>query len=103
MNLFPYFGLGVIITFSSNIASNEKFSNITHYNFPSCVYIHYESMNNTSIGKHGMYLNCKYLYYIFYYLCKLDYKKITFMHALTFNWDEVKQMFVTARIIKMCE
>ena len=96
-------GLGVIITLSSDIASNEKISNITHCNFPSYVCFHYEIMNNTSIGKRYMYINCKYLYYIFCYLCKLDYKKVMFIHAFTFNWDEIKQMFVTARIIKTCE
>ena len=72
MNIFPYLGLGVIITLSSKIISNEKIYNITHSNFPSCVCFHYEGMNNTSIGKRGMYINCKYFYYIFYYSCKLD-------------------------------
>ena len=103
MNILPYLGLGVIITLSSKIDFNEKIYNITHCNLPSWVCFHYESMNNTSIGKCGMCINCKYLYYIFYYLCKLSYKKITFIHAFTFSWDEVKQMFVTAGIIKMCE
>ena len=103
INLLPYLGLGIIITFSSYIASNEKIYNITHCNFSSCVCFHYGSMNNTSIGKCGMYINCKYLYYIFHYLCKLDYKKVTFIHAPTFSSDEVKQVFFTAGIIKTCE
>ena len=60
-------------------------------------------MNGTSIGKHGMYINSKHLYYILHYLCKLDYKKDTFIHAPTLNWDEVKQVLVAAEIIKTCE
>ena len=103
MNFLPYLGLGVIIMLSSNIVSNEKIYNITHCNFSSCVCFHYENMNNTSIRKRGMYINCKYFYYIFHYLYKLDYKKITFIHVPTFSYDEVKQIFVTAGIIKICE
>ena len=57
-------------------------------------------MNGIFIGKHGMYINCKHLYYIFCYLCKLDYKNDTFI-APTLSWDEVKQVFVVAGIIKM--
>jgi len=60
-------------------------------------------MNDTSIGKRGMYKDCKYLYYIFRYLSKSDYKKDMFIHSPTLNLDEIKQMFVTAGIIKMCE
>jgi hypothetical protein len=60
-------------------------------------------MNGTSMEKRSMYIYCKYLYYIFRYLCKLDYKKNTFIHAPTLNWDEVKQVFVVAWIIKVCE
>ena len=60
-------------------------------------------MNGTSIGKRSMYINCKHLYYIFGYLCKLKYKNDTFIYAPTLSWDEVKQVFVAAEIIKMCE
>ena len=83
--------------------SNEKVYNITLCNFPSCTCPHYGSMNGASIGKRGMYINCKHLYYIFRCLCKLDYKKDTFIHAPTLNWDEVKQVLLAAGIIKMCE
>ena len=103
VNLLPYPGLGAIITLSSGTDSNEKVYNITLCNFPSCTCPHYGSMNGTSIGKRGMYINCKHLYYIFRYLCKLDYKKDTFIHAPTLSWDEVKQVLLAAGIIKMCE
>ena len=75
VNLLPYPGLGVIITFSSETTFDEKIYNITLCNFLSYTYPHYGSMNGTSIGKCGMYINCKNFYYIFKYLCKLDYKK----------------------------
>ena len=44
----------------------------------------------TSIGKRGMYINCKHLDYIFHYSCKLEYKNDTFIHAPTLSWEEVK-------------
>ena len=42
-------------------------------------------------------------YYIFCYLCKLDYKKNMFLYTPTLNWHKVKQVFVVAKIIKKCE
>ena len=101
VNLIFYLGLGVIIMLSFKTAFNNKIYNITK--FSSCIYTNYGNMHDTSIGKRGMYINCKYLHYIFRYLCKLDYKKDTFIHSFTLNWDEVKQMSVAVGIIKMCE
>ena len=60
-------------------------------------------MNGTFIGQRGMYINCKHVYYIFCYLCKLNYEKDTFIYTLTLSWDEVKQEFVATRIIKTFE
>jgi hypothetical protein len=96
VSLLPYLGLGAIIMFLSKTASNEKVDNITLCNFSSCICLHYRSMNGTSIGNCGMYINYKHLHYIFQYLCKLDYKKYTFIHVPPLSWDEIKQVFVVA-------
>jgi hypothetical protein len=103
VNFLPYPGLGAIITLLSGAEPNQKVYNITLSNFPSCTCPHYGGMNGTSIGKRGMYINCKHLYYIFRYFCKLDYKTDTFIHAPTLSLDEVKQVLVAAGIIKTCE
>lgn len=103
VNFLLYPGHGAIITLSSGIEPNQKIYNITLCNFPSCTCSHYGSMNETSIGKRGMYVNCKHLYYIFRYFCKLDYKIDTFIHAPTLSLDEVKQVLLAARITKTCQ
>ena len=58
-------------------------------------------MTSSAIGRRGMYVNCKHLYYVFRFLCKLDYKVDTFIHAPTLSMDEVQQILVAAGIIKI--
>ena len=100
VNLLPYPGLGAIIVLQSGVEPNEHVYNVTLCNFPSCTCPHYVSMNSSAIGRRGQYVNCKHLYYIFRFLCQLDYKADMFIHAPTLSLDEVKQILVAAEIIK---
>jgi hypothetical protein len=52
-----------------------------------------------SIGKRRQYVNCKHLYYIFRYFCKMNCEDDKFIHSSSFNFNEVKQLLVQAQII----
>jgi hypothetical protein len=45
-------------------------------------------------------MNCKYLYYIFKYLCKMDYMKNTFIGTPTFNYNEVMHILESLSVPK---
>ena len=100
VNLLPYPGLGAIIVLQSGVEPDDKLYNITLCNFPSCTCPHYASMNSAAVGRRGQYVNCKHLYYIFRFFCKLDYKVDTYIHAPTLSLDEVKKILLAAGIIK---
>ena len=89
VNLLPYPGLGAIVALQSGVEPNANVYNITLCNFPACTCPHYNNMTSSAIGRRGMYVNCKHLYYVFRFLCKLDYKVDTFIHAPTLSMDEV--------------
>jgi len=101
VNLLPYPSLGAIVVLQSGVEPTTNTYNITLCNFPACTCPHYHSMTSSAIGRRGMYVNCKHLYYVFRFLCKLDYKVDTFIHAPTLSMDEVQQILVAAGIIKI--
>jgi hypothetical protein len=47
-----------------------------------------------SIGKRGQYVNCKHLYYIFRYFCKMNCEDDKFIHSSSLSFNEVKQVLV---------
>ena len=41
------------------------------------------------VGKRGHWMPCKQLYYVFMYLCKVDYAIDKFIHTSAFSYNEV--------------
>jgi len=100
VNILPYPRLGAVITLQSSIKTQHKVHQISLCNFPTCTCLYFTGMVFVSIGKRGKYINCKHLYYIFCYLCKVDFKKDKFIHAPSFNMDEVMKLFVATGMMK---
>ena len=100
VNIIPYPGLGAIITLQSGVEPHHMIYRVTLGNFPSCTCLHFTGMASASLGKRGKYVNCKHLYYIFRYLCKVDLKKDKFIHAPSLSMDEVMNLLEKAGMIK---
>ena len=56
----------------------------------SCYYL--KEMVTKVLGKRGQWINCKYLYFIFTIICRLDIEVDDFIHARSFSFNEVKRV-----------
>ena len=82
----PHPGYGAIIDDFSH--SKQKY-NVIISAFPTCTCPDFKAMETAALGKHRKWVPCKHLYYIFRFLCKMDYATHSLMHAPTFSYNEV--------------
>jgi hypothetical protein len=94
--VLPFPGLGAIISLESGVDPNKKVYRITISHFPECTCPDFQNMAVGSIGKRGQYVNCKHLYYIFRYFCKMNCEDDKFIHSSSLSFNEVKQLLVRA-------
>ena len=82
----PYLGFGMI----TNIVSKED---ITYHveigDIPHRTCSDFKKMSSHALGKKGKWVYCKHLYYVFKFLCKVDYESHRFIHAPTYIYNEV--------------
>ena len=95
----PYPGFGVII----NIVSKQDITyHVTIGDIPHCTCPDFTKMSSHALGKKGKWVYCKHLYYVFRFLCKVDYESDKFIHAPTYTYNEVMRLLELAGIIE-CE
>ena len=99
LTVLPFLGLGVIISLESRVDSNKKVYRITISHYPERTCPDFQNMTIASIRKWGQYVNCKHLYYIFCYFCKMNCEDDKFIHSSSLSFNEVKQLLVRAQII----
>jgi hypothetical protein len=92
ITMIPQPGYGCIITLDSGIPPNIQQYMITIGTFPDCSCPYFKEMVTTALGKQGQWANCKYLYFIFIVICRLDVEVDDFIHALSFSFSEVKRV-----------
>ena len=92
----PYPGYGVVIALDSG---KGKVYYISITDFPSCTCPSFVRMMSGALGKRLQWIYCKHMYYIFCYICKMDYKVDTFMHAPSYSYNEVMQVLELAAVI----
>jgi hypothetical protein len=92
--VLPFLGLGAIISLESRVELDKKVYRITISHFPECTCPDFLNMAVTSIGKRGQYVNCKHLYYIFRYFCKMNCENEKFIQSPSLSFNEVKQLLV---------
>ena len=90
VTVLPFLGLGAIILLQSRVESNQKVYRITISHFTECTCPDFQNMAIVLIGKQGQYVNCKHLYYIFHYFCKMNREDDKFIHSSCFSFSEVK-------------
>ena len=93
----PYPGYGIVITLDSG-KGNDYYVTIT--DISSCTCPSFVKMMSGALGKRLQWIYCKHVYYIFRYLCKMDYKVDTFMHAPSYSYNEVMRILELAAVIQ---
>ena len=91
----PYPGFGCVV--SLDTGKNNVYL-ITLCDLPSCTCPDFLKMISAALGKRGQWVNCKHIYYIFRYVCKMDYKEDTFLHAPSFSYNEVLNVLESAGV-----
>ena len=83
----PYPRLGCIITKVSKVEKTYLVSiAITHNAFALTLQ---KMLSKVVTGKEGSMGFCKHMYYVFRYVCKVDYITNKFIHAPTINYNKV--------------
>jgi hypothetical protein len=92
ITMIPHLGYRCIITLDSDILPNIQQYMITIVTFPDCSFLYFKEMVMKALGKQGQWANCKYLYFIFTIICRLDAEVDDFIHILSFSFNEVKRI-----------
>ena len=99
VNAIPYPGYGVIM----NIVSKEDITDrITIGDIPPCKCLDFMKMSSQALGKNEIWVYCKHLYYVFRFLCKVDYESDKFIHAPRYTYNVVMRLLELASVVE-CE
>ena len=99
VNPIPYSSYEVII----NIVSKKDITyHITIGYILHCTCPDFTKMSSQALGKKGKWVYCKHLYYVFRFLCKVDYESDKFIYAPTYTYNEVMCLLELAGIAE-CE
>ena len=91
----PYPRYGCIITIGSK---EEKTCLVSIGDIMQCTCLDFAKILSFEVGKRGQWVSCKHLYYVFKYLCKVDYATDKFFHVLTFSYNEAMCLLELANI-----
>ena len=93
----PSIEFGCIIT----IVSKEERAYLVSiaYN-PQCTCPDFAKMASMAMGKRGKRISYKHLYYVFRYLCKVDYATDKFIYTPTYNYCEVMHLLQLVGVMK---
>ena len=101
VTLLPHPGLGAIVELETAIAYNKNAYRVTVGQFPTCTCPDFVNMAVSAIGGRQQYVNCKHLYYLYRYFCKMDIQKDKFIHAPSYSFNEVKELLVQGGMITL--
>jgi hypothetical protein len=99
VTMLLYRGLGAIIMLETEMEPTLNTYRIIVNMFLACICLDFVDMVVSSIRKNGQYVNCKHLYYLFRYFCKLNLEEDKFVHAPSFSFNKVKRLLATTGII----
>ena len=103
VTLLPFPGLGAIVVLEIWSDSNRNAYRVTVGMFPTCTCPDFVNMAVSAIGGRQQYVNCKHLYYLYRYFCKMDVHKDKFIHAPSYSFNELKLLLLRAGIIAVPE
>ena len=101
VTLLPHPGLGAIVELETGIACNRNTYRVTVGQFRTCTCPDFVNMAVSAIGGRQQYVNCKHLYYLYRYFCKMDIQKDKFIHAPSYSFSEVKELLLRGGMITL--
>ena len=101
VTLLPLSGLGGIVELETGSAYNKNAYRVTMGQFSTCMCPDFVNMAVSAIGGRQQYVNCKHLYYLYRYFCKMDVNKDKFIHAPSYSFSELKELLVRAGMITL--
>ena len=101
VTLLLHLGLGAIVELETDIACNKNAYRVTMGQFPTCTCPDFVNMAVSGIGGRQQYVNCKHLYYLYRYFCKMDIQKDKFIHAPSYSFSEVKELLIRGGMITL--
>ena len=87
----------------TGLDSNKNAYQVTIGMFPTCSCPDFVNMVVSAIGGRQQYVNCKHLYYLYKYFCKMDVYKDKFIQAPSYSFNELKLLLLRAGIIAIPE
>ena len=99
VTLLPSPGLGAIVVLQTEAHPIKNVYRITLGQFPTCTCPNFVNMAVSAIGGRQQYVNCKHLYYLYRYFCKMHAHDHKFIHAPSYSFNELKLILVSAGII----
>ena len=94
---YPRFGVLINTVSKEGIAYRVTIDDILCY---TC--LDFTKISSQSLGKKGKWVYCKHCYYVFRFLCKVDYDSDKFIHASTCSYNEVMRLLELVGVVK-CE
>jgi hypothetical protein len=101
VTMLPFPGLRAVVSLQSGVEPMQKVYRITLGMYSECNCPDFVDMAVSAIGGRHQYVNCKHLYYLFRYFCKMNPEKDKFIHSPSFSFNEVKLLLSRAGIIKV--
>ena len=101
VTLLPLLGLGTIVELETGSTCNKNAYQVTMGQLSTCTCPDFVNMAVSAIGGQQQYVNCKHLYYLYRYFCKMDVQKDKFIHAPSYSFSEVRELLVRAEMITL--
>lgn len=95
VTLVPHPGCGVVITI---VNDKDKAYLVSISTIPQCTCEDFVGMSFKAASR--KWVPCKHLYYVFRYLCKLNYETDKFIHQPTYSYNEVMQILELAGVVE---
>ena len=99
VTLLPSPRLGAIVVLETEAHPIKNVYRITLGQFPTCTCPDFVNMVVSAIGGRQQYVNCKHLYYLYRYFCKMHIHDYKFIHTPNYSFNELKLILVSKGII----
>jgi hypothetical protein len=99
VTMLPFPALGSIVSLQLGKEPNQKVYHVTIGTYLECTCPDFISMAIAAVGGRAPYVNCKHLYYIYRFFCKMDVQEDKFIHAPSLSFNEIKHLLHAATII----
>ena len=95
MTVVPHPSCGVVITI---VNDKSKAYLVSVSTIPQCTCEDFVGMSSKAASR--KWVPCKHLYYVFWYLCKMNYETDKFIHQPTYSYNEVMQILELAGVVE---